>query len=232
MRTLFIFLILPFLTITVYPTSTDNRRSQINGIKKDSTYLYADITLPTQEKATSQAYEQLQREVIGWVAKQLGNNSYPVSAIEINRMTNTIITRRADMYRVFAYASKTDILAAFYPNSKRVITSAGSDKPVVGDDNFLERRGGVIEQIKKARYFFELKEIMEPLKKQGDILDYGKYASAKKPEECYLIIYDPAGNIRALLGTGKQSRWNIKTNKDDNLANYRGCGAIWFRLNE
>ena len=73
---------------------------------------------------------------------------------------------------------------------------------------------------------------MQPLKAEGKILDYGKYATAKAPELCYLIVYDPAGNIRALLGKGKDKRKNLKTGKDDNIGNYRGCGAIWFTLKE
>ena len=71
---------------------------------------------------------------------------------------------------------------------------------------------------------------MEPLKENGDIIEYGKYATAEKPEECFLIVYDTAGNIRALLGKGTDSRWNLLTNKNDSTANYRGCGAIWFIL--
>lgn len=222
--------------------SQDNKHEQINDIKKDSAYLYADVTMLTQELATSQAYEQLQREVINWVTKQLGDNTENVSAVEINRMVDTLVTRRADMYRVFAYTRKADILSTFIVGhaSQREITSADTTKHVVANDtichllrqSFLGRKGGVIEQIKKARNFFELKQIMEPLKEKGDILDYGKYASAENPEDCYLIVYDPAGNIRALLGTGKDSRWNLKTGKDDSLTNYRGCGAIWFRFNE
>lgn len=98
--------------------------------------------------------------------------------------------------------------------------------------NFLGRKGGVIEQIKKAKNFFELKQIMEPLKEKGDILDYGKYASAEKPEDCYLVVYDPAGNIKALLGKGEDLRQNLKTGKDDSIKNYRGCGAIWFTIKE
>ena len=84
----------------------------------------------------------------------------------------------------------------------------------------------------KARNFFELKEIMEPLKAKGKIIDYGKYATAKNPEECYLIVYDPAGNIKAWLDKGKDTRKNLKTQKPDSIKNYRGCGAIWFKISE
>ena len=94
----------------------------------------------------------------------------------------------------------------------------------------MGKKGGVIEQIKKARNFFELKQIMEPLKQKGDIIDYGKYATAKNPDKCYLIVYDAAGNIKALLGKGAEERLNLKTGQLDSIENYHGCGAIWFRI--
>lgn len=99
-------------------------------------------------------------------------------------------------------------------------------------NNFLGRSGGVLDKIKKAKNFFELKEIMEPLKEMGDIKDYGKYATAENIDDCYLIIYDPAGNIKAILSKGTKERRNLKTGKPDLISNYRGCGAIWFTINE
>ena len=279
----------------------DQKLERINAIKKSSGYLYADVTMPTLEDAASQAYEQLQREVYGWMDPE------KLSAVEINSMADTIITQRANMFRVFAYASKSELQSAVESDScvcpqteeatvqeelqspicpaqrcDSTNTSVGVDsihkqslpyhnltrhfgatsstqgdafhddtpsercdstphRPVVAGDtirqllmhNFLGRKGGVIEQLKKARTFFELRQIMEPLKAKGDILDYGKYATAKKPEDCFLIVYDPAGNIRALLGKGKEgTRSNMITGKADGIANYRGCGAIWFKLSE
>lgn len=120
-----------------------------------------------------------------------------------------IITRRLDKYRAFVYISK---------DSLRQLSQGNKE--------------GVIDQVKKAKTFFELKNIMEPLKQSGEIVDYGKYATMKDPEKCHLIIYDVAGNVLALLGKGNEERWNLTTDKNDNMSNYRGCGAIWFILKE
>ena len=212
----------------------DQKIDHINAIKKSSDYLYADVTMPTLEDAISQAYEQLQREVYSWMEKD------SIPAIEINSKADTIITQRANMFRVFAYTSKSEFNASVVGNASERCDTAKHKNVVAGDtirqllmQNFLGRKGGVIEQIKKARTFFELRQIMEPLKAKGDILDYGKYATAEKPEDCFLIVYDPAGNICALLGKGKEgNRWNMFTGKPDGIANYRGCGAIWFKLSK
>ena len=188
-------------------SAMDENTKRINTIKKDTTYLYSDVTLPTQEEAMKQACEQLVKEIRSWIIgmdEKLQNN---VSFADISDIVENVTTRRVEQYRVLAYVSKDQVRQLFQTG-----------------------KGGAIEQIKKAKYFFELKGIMEPLKQSGEIIDYGKYATMKNPEECYLIVYDAAGNILALLDKGNDERRNLTTNNTDKLMNYRGYGAIWFIL--
>lgn len=271
-RFLSIFLLL-FAVLTT--SALDKRQTQINNIKKSKEYLYSDITMSTREEATSQAFEQLQQEILSWATERANKKVGTVSLKQINQLTDTIMLRRAEMYRVFAYVKKTKLVPVFNEWNLVLIDGLDSDEGNTPEDlpedqqpletpdkseetesphiqpedhpkdtianqeirdllkkNFLGRKGGVIEQIKKAKNFFELRQIMEPLKEKGDITGYGKYATAKKPEDCYLIVYDPAGNIKAFLGKGENVRINLKTGMDDSIKNYRGCGAIWFTLNE
>ena len=246
-------------------SALDKRQAEINRIKKSKEYLYSDITMPTLEGAVSQAFDELQQEILFWIMDRADKKEgLTVSPRDINTLIDTIMVRRLDMYRVFAYVKKVK-LAAFYADWNIVLDEnldcddgrlpqiEVPERPLLPDsvapsdsiakdsvvsekvlsllkNNFLGKKGGVIEQLKRAKNFFELKEIMEPLKLKGDILDYGKYATAKNPEDCYLIVYDPAGNIRAFLGKGKEERQNLKTGKLDSIENYHGCGAIWFRI--
>jgi hypothetical protein len=199
---------------------------------------------------------------------------------ELNKIVDTIMVRRAEMYRVVSYVRKSKVAATFKDWQINLVNELDIDleqeqeilneqpdtiemtqEPEIVDsieiapndtiliqenkdslvskkvlnllkNNYLGKKGGVIEQIKNAKNFFELKKIMEPLKQKGEIIDYGKYATAPKPEDCYLIVYDPAGNIKAILGKGENVRWNLKTGKEDSIKNYHGCGAIWFTINE
>jgi len=259
MKQLISILILCMAMLTV--SAADQRLTRINQIKKSREYLYSDITANSQDDATSLAYNQLQQEIISWAANRADGKrgTIPLPKM-LNNHIDTIVVRRADMFRVVAYAKKTKLVPLF-ADWNLVLTdqqdcdeghhieqqlseeqSQQQQQPVDSvanttivnllRNNFLGRKGGVIEQLKKARTFFELKEIMEPLKRQGYITDYGKYASAENPEECYLVIYDAAGNIKALLGKGDESRPNLSTGQDDSLTNYRGCGAIWFTIKE
>ena len=274
MKRIITILLLLCMVLTI--NALDKSQTQINTIKKSKEYLYSDITTSTQEGAVSQAFERLQQEILIWATDRADKKTdrYP-SPVEINKLIDTIMVRRADMYRVFAYVKKVKLVPLFSewnlvlqdeldgdqneedksqeiePQPELKPLSESEPKPSPRDsvqhkdsvvaskdvrdllkNNFLGKKGGVIEQIKKAKNFFELRQIMEPLKEKGDITDYGKYATAKKPEDCYLVVYDPAGNIKALLGKGKDVRKNLKTGKDDSVKNYRGCGAIWFIINE
>ena len=275
--------IILLLCTVLMSSALDKRQTKINSIKKSKEYLYSDITMSSREDANSQAVELLQNEIIAWAKDRAENKkAEPVSPIEINKLIDTIMVRRANMYRVFAYVKKVKLVPLFSEwnlvllddkdsddgneieglpedDKKDQAYKSGDTEPKVSPEpadtiksqtpekkdtlvnkdirtilknSFWGKKGGVIEQIKKAKNFFELKQIMEPLKEKGDIKAYGKYATAKKPEECYLVVYDPAGNIKALLGKGDKVRQNLKTGKDDSIKNYRGCGAIWFTINE
>lgn len=269
-------LLMVLLSMVLMADALDIRQQNINRIKKSKAFLYSDVTMKTQENATSQAYEQIQVEIMNWASERSKKKISNIPVTELNKIVDTIMVRRAEMYRVVAFVRKNKVAANFKdwkitlvkeldtdPKQEPVETVELPDtieqsqvpevvdsvKPVLQAkekkdsivsgkvisilrSNYLGKKGGVIEQIKKAKNFFELQQIMEPLKQKGDIIDYGKYATAKNPEDCYLIVYDPAGNIKALLDKGDKVRQNLKTGKEDSIKNYRGCGAIWFTIKE
>ena len=214
----------------------DEALKRINAIKKNADYLYGEATKPTQEEATSVAFQLLCDEVVAWTGQ--GNS-------QINRIADTIMVRRANMFRVFAYVKKSSLLQGSKPQhaepqkADTIETEAPKDslvtdgvKKVIMQRFFGRKQNDALLRLNEAKNFFELKEIMQPLKEEGKIINYGKYATMERPEECYLIVYDPAGNICAILGKGKDERENLRTGMPDNIHNYRGCGAIWFTLNE
>lgn len=270
------------LSACVVAQALDKSQKAINEIKKNREYLYGEATMSTQEEATSLAYELLQKEIVGWLSDRASRpiENFPVK--EVNKLTDTITTRRADMYRVFAYIKKNSLIPLFYDNGivlldsldigkneeqLRVIienhtytrpdtmaneavlqqirskmfatpedapkkeeanTSSASPKREVKPVSKTEAE--VIRRVRQARNFFDLKNVLPQLKQEGLISNYGKLATANRLEQCHLIVYDAAGNIKALLGRGEETRQNLNTGIDDSLENYRGCGALWFQL--
>ena len=265
--------IILLLSTVLMANALDVQLQNINKIKKSKAFLYSDMTMKTCEEATSLAYEQIQMEILSWAKKRSKKNIDSVPSKELNKVVDTIMVRRADMYRVVAYVRKSKLVRVF-PNWKLTLIKELDMDDEYEDETIFEeidtiarvrdsipeanlnpeqlfrpnvspndvprllRRfnqrngGGVLRHIMNAKNFFELREIMEPLKEKGDIIGYGKYATADKPEDCYLIVYDPAGNIKAFLGKGKEVRQNLKTGKNDSIKNYHGCGAIWFKIKD
>lgn len=213
----------------------DKRLEEINAVKRDTTYLYAEATMKTQTDAAKVANELLQEEIIRWTNEQ----QHPIdsiSACKLSLQADTMVMRRSEMFRVFTYIKKEQLMSI----SQVAEIVEPKDSTLLNDDTkkMLIRRfspqkdHSVLKKILHAKNFFELRNIMEPLKESGQITDYGKYATIKNPQDCYLIIYDPAGNICALLDKGEDPRKNLKTGKDETIHNYRGCGAIWFILKD
>ena len=303
------------LSLSLGTWADDKQLRTINDIKKSREYLYGDATMGTLQEATSLAYELLQKEVLNWASERTDSPIKSISPMDINRLADTIITRRADMFRVFAYVKKVKLNAMFYDNGiayldsldfgkitnpdSRIMeeqkqgeqqeitvsddalkqihsqffnkpasgkeshtsaaTSSGKEsnssarpstsresrssarpsvenesRPSVRPSTVEEQLGTVakkvIARIKKARNFFDLKNVLPQLKQEGLISNYGKLATAENLEECFLIVYDAAGNIKALLGKGIETRPNLNTGATDKLENYRGCGALWFKI--
>ena len=247
MKTYIMLLILLFGCFTA--EAMDKNLEQINAIKKNIEYLYGEATMPKIEDAVSLSYEMLQQEILDWAAARVTRPIERVSAKDINKLVDTLMVKRADMYRVFAYVKKSSLVPLFreygivlrdsldfvmsntQSSRSNIPPSAPPTSGVKRDSSTSSVGKSVIEQIKGAKDFFALRAILPALKEKGLITDYGKFASAENPEDCYMIVYDPAGNIRAILGMGEEVRQNLKTNQADSLDNYRGCGAIWFTLN-
>lgn len=102
------------------------------------------------------------------------------------------------------------------------------DKEVVAPKKTVEET--VVERLMNVQSFYDLEKTIKPLKEEGLIQDYGKYATMKDPDNCYLIIYDQQATVKAILGKGTTSRKNMKTGLDDSEKNYSGCGAIWVKI--
>lgn len=260
------FSIIISIIVVITASAMESRITQINDIKKNKEFLYGDATMPTREEAASVAYELIQQEVLNWASDRVSRPIQKVSPRDINNLVDTIVLRRADMFRVFAYVKKSKLVPMFYdkgivlddlldigiiegmpqlmeenpnveakpetnPNEEESTKSMINDKVKHQlQQRFFGPKNGALYKIINARNFFELKHILPPLKADGSIINYGKLATAENLEECYLIVYDIAGNIKALLGKGEETRPNLKTGITDRLDNYRGCGAIWFTL--
>ena len=96
-----------------------------------------------------------------------------------------------------------------------------SEKPVLTADE---------EKILAVKNFDGINTFLTQLDKEGRIKDKGKYSTLPDNKDCYIFIYDKDGNIPACLKQNQSGQINLKLGLQDNVRNYKGCGAIWFIL--
>ena len=241
-----------FIAVTMMAQTS---MSEINRIKRDAEYLYGEATMNDKQAALQLAYELLETEIKNWAAAK-NSKITSVTASKIFEVADTIILSRRNMIRAFVYVSTKNLKAqkgktlTIEINKSEPITKPVLEKkeePVVQANPvtpatvikeepkkvvLAKPKNDALEKILKLTSFYDLEKTIEPLRIEGKVKSYGKYATMKHPEECYLIIYDTDANIRAILGKGTDSRKNLCTGKDDTEKAYKGCGAFWFILDE
>ena len=202
------YILLCCLCCSMLMVAQEHMMEKINEIKLDSTCLYGEATLKTQADASALARKELSKEIAKWAKNRDDVSEEMVNDLSAS-LVDSIVMKRANMMRVFVYVKKTSLLSV--PTGKQLTT---------------------LDKIIAVTSFFQLKEVMEPMYEQGIIKSYGKYNTMSEPSDCYLVIYDPDGDIRAVLGKGIKERKNLSTGLPDSEHNYSGCGAIWFQLND
>ena len=91
--------------------NSNDIKKKINSIKKNSQYLYAEATAPTEDEAYDIAEEMLYEEVNEWAAtKKKLQNSVNIAVNNKQSLWTTISLPRGNMFRSFIYVKKSDIL--------------------------------------------------------------------------------------------------------------------------
>lgn len=244
------------LLLVAVTTMAQTTMGEINRIKRDSEYLYGEATMNDKQAALQLAYELLETEIKNWAAAK-NSKITSVTASQIFEIADTILLSRHNMIRAFVYVNtrnlkaqkgktlvvdvqknepltkpvvekKEEPVVAVNPVTPTTVIKAEEPKKVVP----AKPKNDALEKILKVTSFYNLEKTLEPLRIEGKVKSFGKYSTMQNPGECYLIIYDTDANIRAVLGKGTTSRKNLRTGKDDTEKAYKGCGALWFMLDE
>ncbi len=121
-------LLLPALTISAQTNSNvEEKKKEINSIKKNSQYIYAEATAATEQEAKDLAEELLYQEINEWVAtqKKLRQSNELLISDRKELWTNVSLTR-GNMFRSFIYVKKSNIQSA---DNTEVMTNANPMTP-------------------------------------------------------------------------------------------------------
>ena len=226
-NTLLLTLSLLFASNIVAQQNSELKR-EINNIKKDSQYIYAESTLPDKSDALNSAMESLQEQINNWAATQR-NSKYVVADVE--SIAKKIELPRGNMFRAFVYTKKENILSGTSSTPAQPADRAQTtytkkvEKPATPQ---------AIERMLPITEYSAMASCIKQLKAEGEIERYARYTDEVTNLESYaLVIYNSNGIIEAILSPGNQ-RTNYKTGLPDSLDNYRGGnisrGALIIKL--
>ena len=236
---------LSFLIIHLSFCVAQDVTKDINRVKRDTMYIYAEATMKDLNEAYNGARAILEMKVGDWVRNQHPNEGIEVCIVKAKEHFVQLETRRGDFYRAFVYVRKTDIMPVADKSEVTVFEVAPVVQPnrveaapaiIVEDEPIEVEESPVLEltseekQMRQIRSFYEVEPYIKGLKSKGKVNKYGKYATMPEDENCHLFVYDKQGNISALLRKVGTIQYNLNTLKEDNVKNYKNCGAIWFQL--
>lgn len=209
-------------------------------------FIYAEATMKDLNEAYNGARAILEMKVGDWVRLQHPAEGIELCIVKAKEHFVQLETRRGDFYRAFVYVRKSDILPVADKSEVTVFEVAPVTKPnqmeakpaiiVTEEKPQVEEKQQVLEltseekQMKLIRSFYDVEPYIKGLKSQGKLNAYGKYATMPEKEDCHIFVYDKQGNISALLRKSAAKQYNLNTLKEDNIKNYKNCGAIWFQL--
>ena len=218
----------------------------INKVKRDTMYIYAEATMKDLNEAYNGARAILEMKVGDWVRTQHPAEGIELCIVKAKEHFAQLETRRGDFYRAFVYVRKSDIMPVADKSEVTVFEVAPVTKPnqieakpaiiVTEEAPRVEEKQQVLEltpeekQMKLIRSFYDVEPYIKDLKSKGKLNAYGKYATMPTNEDCHLFVYDKQGNISAILRKSGAMQYNLNTLKEDNIKNYKNCGAIWFQL--
>ena len=216
----------------------------INKVKRDTMYIYAESTTKDLSEAYNNARALLEMQVGDWVRKQNPKDGVEVCIVKAKDHLMQLDTRRGELYRAFVYVKKSDIMPVTDKSEVtifQVAPNTHSELPdpqaaIIIEETPVVESAPVLEltteekQMKLIRSFYDVEPYIKGLKNKGKLKEYGKYATMPANEDCHLFVYDKQGNISALIRKSGNIQYNLNTLKEDNVKNYKDCGAIWFQL--
>lgn len=213
------------------------QKTEITSIKRSpDDYVFAEATCKTLEEAQAVAEELFYQNVNEYVAsqKKLQDGSDIVINDAQSQRNEITMPRGTNMHRVFVYVKKSDIVSMKNP----VILSqraAGQSEPEQDVKETVEEAPAErqipasVKELAAIKTVSALNSALKRMKGNGSIVAYDKYNNISVKSDWYLIIYDAAGNVSAVLSDGEE-RINVATGQSDSVKNYPKHAAIGVQV--
>lgn len=203
-------------------TSLEDKKKEINKIKKSNSYIYAEATMVDKQDALDLATDILYQNINEWVAKQKKfAGAEKVVTVNTNYAVEDMALPRGNMYRVFMYVKKSEIIP--------VENASVTEMPEVNMKSDVVPIDAVTSQLLNVRDTDQLSVLLKRLKQEGKITAFNKLSMLQNPDECVMVIFNGNKEVKAVLSAGTNRR-NLRTGASDAISNYKGCGAIGVKI--
>ncbi|MBR5747841.1 MAG: hypothetical protein IKY01_03530 [Prevotella sp.] len=207
-------------------TGSADALNDINAIKRDTSFIYAESTMKDALEAQSGAQAILELKLYDWLRSNYPNENAEALVNNSKEKWFPLLTKRGKYNRIFVYVKKRD-----------VVPIAEEPEPV--EEEFVPILEEVLvpeltsdeESMAAIVRFDDIEPYVKGLKNDGRIRAYGKYASLPEDDPCYMFVYDKEGSVVAVLRQSEDGQhFNLRSLKEDNVRNYKNCGAIWLQF--
>lgn len=235
MKRTFILILMALVGIAAFSQSVEEQKKKIASIKKNSSYIYAEVTTTSQQQAIDLATDMLHNNVNEWAAKKkkfAGSNK--IVTRNMNYTVEQITMPRANMYRAFMYVKKSDVIPADnveVRNTPAEVAEANASKPKLAKVTPVSNRDAVVSELLPVKNTGQLSAKLKELKANGKIVEYDNLRGlkGKNMAEYIMVVFNKEGNVEAVLSEG-ENRINLLTSAPDQLTNYKGRGAIGVKV--
>ena len=223
-----------------YAQSSTEIAKNINKVKRDTMFIYAETTVKDKDEAYDGALAILEMKVSDWIRSKYAKEHIETSVAQVKKHLLHLETRRGEFYRAFVYVRKSDIMPVANKNDVTIFdVGRKSNKPtasIASEESPMENEHTTVglspdeEEMKQVDGFYDIEPYIKTLKSRQKLKNYGKYATMPVNEDCYLFVYNKQGSISAILRKNEKGQYNLYTLQEDDVKNYKDCGAIWVQL--
>lgn len=216
---------------------------QINTIKMNKDYITAESTAETSETAYENARALLEVNIEEWIKSTKTTKDIQGFIAKSGNSFLALKTMRGNRYRTFLYVKKSDIMTFKEPadiivapiqtdNTQQIVVVVPPSATISQQPSAVENIYQPNEEEKRMLLIDKSALIEKFIKENSNIVAYGKFRDLPQTGDCYLFVYNREGGVSAVLRRTDVGYLDIRSGNCDDIENYKGCGAIWFRYNK
>ena len=223
-----------------------------NSIKRNSSYLYAEATMETAAEAYEVASELLYVQAKEYASGKKAFADKDILLRNIRSQQDSIQMRRGEMYKVFLYIRKSDVIdvenvtlvsedkeilttaALTQPEEKReTVPSAGSREEPGQADASLKLSSlwqqALVDELLNESSFASAKAKLARYRAEFKVKNTGPISTCRNLPEAFLLV-GKEGRVLTVLGPGETQRTDFRSLTETTLDKYSGTDIVWFNL--